>query len=192
MSASSTALDSCSTARHRRRASRRAPSATGRVGAARVAPLLVAVALSALAAAPAASAAGLQLGIGRSSRPRDFDLSLRAHWLQLEYIDEGLQPDGLPNRNRVINLDGVLATPGPWSWFVESGLSSSRLSRNGSGNGYTASGLMLGTNAGLGLQWRIACGWWLRLQALWMRYPQSSEPAKETFGYISVALVRSW
>ncbi len=198
MSASSTVPDCRALPRPPGRASRCTRWPAGRARPARVAALLAGLALSALsalpalAAAPAASAATLQLGIGRSSRPGDFDLSLRGRGWQLEYIDEGRQPHGIPNDNRVINLDGVLATPGPWSWFAEAGLSSSRPSRNGSGNGYEPSGPMLGANAGGGVQWRFAPGWWLRLQTLWMRYPQSSEPAMETFGYTSVALVRSW
>lgn len=137
-------------------------------------------------------AAAWELGVGRSSRPGNLDLSLRERWWQLEYIDEGRQPDGIPNRNRVLNLDGVLATRGRLSGFVEAGLSSSRLSRNGSGNGYRASGPMLGVNAGAGVQWRFAPGWRVRLQTVWMRYPQCSEPGMENFVYTSVSLVRAW
>lgn len=142
---------------------------------------------------PAArGAAAWELGLGRSSRPGNVDLSLRGRGWQIEYVDEGRQPDGIPNRNRVLDLDGVLATRGRLSGFVEAGLSSSRPSRNGSGNGYRASGPMLGLNAGAGLQWRFAPGWRLRLQSLWMRYPQCSAPGMEDFVYTSVALVRAW
>ena len=133
-----------------------------------------------------------ELGLGRSSRPQDFDLSLGNAWWRLEYIDEGRQPYGIPNRNRVLDVDGVLRGGARLSWYLEVGLSSARWSRNGSGNGYRAPRGLDGYNLGGGLQWRLTPVWSLRLQALWLHYPQSSQPGSETFEYTSLAVVRGW
>ena len=133
-----------------------------------------------------------ELGLGRSNRPGDFDLSLRDRCWVVEYVDEGHQPDGIPNINRVLDLDAVLQRGARLSWYLEAGLSDAQWSRNGSGDGYRAPRGFHGANLGIGLQWRATTGWWLRLQALWLRYPQSSQPGLETFEYSSVALVRKW
>ena len=75
---------------------------------------------------------------------------------------------------------------------MEAGLSTARWSRNGSGNGRRAPRGFEGYNLGYGLQWRLAPAWSVRVQALWLRYPQSSQPGAETFEYNSLSLVRSW
>lgn len=133
-----------------------------------------------------------ELGLGRSNRPGNLDLSLRDAWWALEYVDEGSQPEGIPNRNRLLDADLLLRGGSRLSWFVEGGLSTARWSRNGSGNGRRAPRGFEGYNLGCGLQWRLAPGWSVRVQALWLRYPQSSQPGAETFEYSSLSLVRSW
>ena len=139
-----------------------------------------------------ARASAWELGIGRSVRPGNLDLSLGSAWWRVEYIDEGRQPEGIPNRNRILDVDAVL-DGGTWlSWYVEAGLSSARWSRNGSGNGYRAPDGFDGHNLGCGLQWQLLPGWSLRLQALWLHYPQSSQAGSETFEYTSLAVVRNW
>ena len=146
-------------------------------------------ALGLLAPAPAGA---WELGLGRSNRPGDFDLSLRDRCWVVEYVDEGRQPQGIPNINRVLDLDLLLRGGARLSWYLEGGLSNARWSRNGSGDGYQAPRGFEGGNLGGGLQWRAAPGWWLRLHALWLHYPQSSQPGSETFEYSSAALVRRW
>ena len=133
-----------------------------------------------------------ELGVGRSNRPGNIDLSLGDRGWAVEYIDEGGQPDGIANRNRILDADVRLQGGAGLSWFVQAGLSSARWSRNGSANGRRAPRGFEGCNLGGGLQWRLVPGWSLRLQALWLHYPQSSQPGAETFEYTSLAVVRSW
>ena len=158
----------------------------GRAGAAACVAIVLATLLH------AAPARAWELGIGRSSRAGDFDLSLRDAWWSLEAIDEGRQPDGIPDRNRVLDADLVLHGGARLCWYLQAGLSDARWSRNASGNGYRAPRGFDGHNLGGGLQWRLAPGWWLRLQTLWLRYPQNSQPGSESFEYTSLALVRRW
>ena len=139
-----------------------------------------------------APAQAWQLGVGRSVRPDNLDLSLGSGWWRVEYIDEGRQPMGIRNRNRLLDVDGVLQGGILLSWFVEAGLSSALWSINGSGNGYQAPRGFVGYNVGGGLQWSLAPALSLRLQMLRLHYPQSSQPGSETFEYTSLGLVLDW
>ena len=131
-----------------------------------------------------------QIAIGRSAQRRNFDISAQWRLLQLELISEGVQMHGIPNRNRVINLDAVLPWHiGRWMLYVKAGVSSSRFSYNGSGNGYRNHTGFTGQNIGIGAQYAITPHWAIRVQTARMRYQQSDIPAFEEYTYSSTSLV---
>jgi len=137
---------------------------------------------------PAAHAA--DIAIGRSIRPHNIDIAARFGYAEIEFIDEGEQPNGIPNRNRVVNLDAVLPLhAGRWTLYAKAGLSSSRFSYNGSGNGYHNRTGFTGQNAGIGVEYALTPQWAVRVQTVWMRYQQSDIPAYECFTYTSAMLV---
>lgn len=134
------------------------------------------------------------LAIGRSVRPHDVDVSLTIWHLQAEFIDEGEQPYGIPNRNRVVNFDFIAQSPA-WrglSVFAKAGLSSSRFSYSGAGNGYRNRTGFTGQNAGVGITYQLTPQIALQLQTVWMRYQQSDVPAYECFSYTSAQVALSF
>ena len=136
-----------------------------------------------------ATAHAWSVAVGRSVRPHDIDLALQLGPVQLEYIDEGAQPYGIPNRNRPVNLDYVLEHAwGRFDVFAKAGVTSSWLSYNGSGNGYRNRTGFTGQNVGVGLKVRVLPRVWLVGQTVWMRYQQSDVPAYEPFTYSSLLL----
>ncbi len=158
------------------------PRKTARIGLAAVLGLA-----SALWASPPAQA--WQLSVGRSIRPDNLDLSLGKGWWRVEYIDQG-RPKG--NRDRLLDVDGVLQGGILLSWFVEAGLSSARWSINGSGNGYQAPPGFVGYNVGGGVQWSLAPTLALRLQTLRLHFPRISQSGSQTIQYTSLGLVLDW
>lgn len=139
------------------------------------------------------TAHGAELSLGRSVRPHDADVALRWRFLEAEFIAEGEQPGGIPNRNRVINLDAVLSHRfGPWEPYIKAGVSCSRFGFNGSGNSYHNRTGFSGENVGAGLTYWITPAVGLRAQTIWMRYQQVDIPAFEQFTYSSVSLVLSF
>ncbi len=136
-----------------------------------------------------ASAHAWSIAVGRSVRPHDVDLAVQVGPIQVEYIDEGAQPYGIPNRNRPLSVDYVLERKwGRWSAFAKAGVTSSWLSYNGSGNGYRNRTGFTGQNVGVGLKFRLVPHLWLVGQTVWLRYQQSDVPAYEPFTYSSVML----
>ena len=131
-----------------------------------------------------------QIAVGRSIGRRNVDASISVGWFQAEYIAEGVQPNGIPNRNRVVNLDVVLSRRiGAWEPYIKGGLSCSRLGFNGSGNGYRNRTGFTGQNVGVGVTYWATRSIGVRAQTVWMRYQQVDIPAFETYSYSSVALV---
>ncbi len=130
------------------------------------------------------------LAIGRSSQRRNFDISARWKHLDVELISEGVEMHGIPNRNRVINADGVLSHQfGRWDAYIKAGLSCSRYGFNGSGNLYQNKTGFSGQNIGVGLDYIFSEHWRFRVQTLMMRYQQVDIPAFETYFYTSALLV---
>ncbi len=142
--------------------------------------------LGLLATAPAH---GISIAAGRGSRPHNLDLALRAGAFEAEYVDEGEQPEGIPDINRIVNLDLLARSDGRLAAFAKLGLSSSRLSHNGGGNGYRNHTGFTGENAGLGLEGALTRSFGWRLQWLWMRYQQCSVPDYETFNTVTLSVV---
>ena len=142
--------------------------------------------LGLLATAPAH---GTSLAIGRGSRPHNLDLALRVGPFEAEYLDEGEQPYGIPDINRIVNLDLLAHTDGRLAAYAKAGLSSSRLSYNGGGNGYPNHTGFTGENAGVGLDAALTQHFGVRLQWLWMRYQQCSVPDYETFSTVTLSAV---
>lgn len=131
-----------------------------------------------------------EIAIGRSVRPHDVDISARWGFVEAEYIAEGEQPYGIPNRNRVINLDVVLSHRfGQWEPYIKAGVSCSRFGFNGSGNDYRNRTGFTWQNIGAGATYWLAPRIGLRAQTVWMRYQQVDIPAFETFTYSSASLV---
>jgi len=133
-----------------------------------------------------------ELAVGKSIRPHDVDLALTLGAVQIEYVDQGAQPNGIMNRNRPLSVNLRLDAPA-WDGltaYALAGVNTTMLSHNGSGNGYRmAFRQSLGWDVGAGLQYQIATHWAVRGQYLTFRQMQSDHPAKEWFGYGSVSLV---
>ncbi len=130
------------------------------------------------------------ISFGRSARRLNFDVSARVGYFDAELISEGVQMHGIPNRNRVINLDVVLAHRfGRWEPYIKAGVSCSRYGFNGSGNSYRNATGFTGRNIGVGLTYWATSRIGLRVQTVWMRYQQVDIPAFESFTYTSAMLV---
>jgi hypothetical protein len=150
-----------------------------------LAPIL-AVILSCFSFGPASA---MSLFVGKSNRPGSFNFSVQAGFVSLEYVDEGRQPYGIPNINRVVNLDVEARSSGRLYAYGKVGLSCSRFGRNGSGNSYHNATGFTGQNVGIGLGYELTPLVALQGQVLWMRYQQVDIPAYERFGVISAGLV---
>ena len=136
------------------------------------------------------TANAVDLAIGRSLQRRNFDISARWSNLDVELISEGVQMRGIPNRNRVINIDGAFSHQfGSWDAYIKAGFSCSRYGFNGSGNFYQNKTGFSGKNVGVGLDYIFSEHWRFRVQALVMRYQQVDIPALETYSYTSALLV---
>jgi len=148
------------------------------------------VALALLAAPTVAHAT--EFALGKSVRPHDVDLALTLGVVQIEYVDQGEQPNGIMNRNRPLSVNLRLDTP---AWhgltaYALAGVNTTILSHNGSGNGYRmAFRQSFGWNVGAGLQYQIAPHWAVRGQYLTFRQMQSDHPDREWFGYGSLSFV---
>ena len=136
-----------------------------------------------------AQAQALTLGLGRGSRPHNLDVTVRERALEVEYLDEGEQPYGIPDINRIVNLDFAQRSHGRLAAFWKLGLSSSRLSFNGGGNGYRNHTGFTGENVGVGVEAALSPRFGLRAQWLWMRYQQCSTPDYETFSTVTISAV---
>ena len=109
--------------------------------------------------------------------------------MQAEFIDEGKQPGGIKNVNRVVNLDGVIQySVGDFSPFIKAGVTTSYFSHNGSGNGYSNRTGFTGGNVGAGVAYRISKHWSANAQLVGMSYQQSDRPGYETFEYVGVGV----
>lgn len=134
------------------------------------------------------------LSAGMSNRPHDVELSatraLSQHvGAQLEYIDEGKQPAPIANVNRALNLDAVAVLPfGRLAFTAKAGFTSSRLSHNGSGNGWENKTGFTGWNTGAGAGLQLTQRWGLHLELTRLRYQQSDKAAFEyyTFAHLAV------
>ncbi|OYV37527.1 MAG: hypothetical protein B7Z80_12580 [Rhodospirillales bacterium 20-64-7] len=136
------------------------------------------------------TARAADIAIGRSVQRLNFDASARVSYFSAELISEGVQMHGIPNRNRVINLDVVMAHRwGRWEPYIKAGVSCSRYGFNGSGNGYRNATGFTGQNLGVGVDYLMSAHWAVRAQTVWMRYQQVDIPAFETYSYTSVSLV---
>lgn len=131
----------------------------------------------------------LIVSAGLSTRPKDLELALAlpvggSAALQLEYIDEGRQPQGIENINRALSLDIASHYDiGRLSLSLKGGLTSSRLSYNGSGNGYANRSGLTGWNAGVGIQSRLTERWSIGAELLRLHYQQSDKPAMEYYSF---------
>jgi len=141
---------------------------------------------------PATAACSAELAVGKSARPRDVDLALTLGMVQIEYVDQGVQPNGILNRNRPLSVNLRLHTP---AWhglmaYALAGVNTTVLSHNGSGDGYRMTFRQsLGWDMGAGLQYQITPHWAVRGQYTTFRQMQSDPPDKEWFGYGSVSIV---
>ena len=113
--------------------------------------------------------------------------------VELQFVDEGKQPDNIPNVNRPINLDlkGKYEY-GKTTFTLKGGATSSYFSYNGSGNGYKNNTGFTGGNIGAGISYKITDHWSLNSQIVGMSYQQSDITAFETFVYGSVGVKYSF
>jgi hypothetical protein len=129
----------------------------------------------------------LSLAAGISSRPSDLQASASVGWgraaAQLEYIDEGQQPFGILNVNKVVNTDIVyfVRAGGQVKLNFKFGLTMSRYSHNGSGNHYVNDTYFTGWNSGIGLEYQLPRGWFAHAEVMRMRYQQTDKPDFEYF-----------
>ena len=127
---------------------------------------------------------------GYSVRPGSIDLSVRQGHFEAEFINEGKQPGGIKNVNRVVDIDVVMPIQimDNVSIFAKAGVTDSTLSYNGSGDGYHSHSFFTGQNVGIGVNWQITSSWGFSAQTVWLRYQQSDKPAYESFVYSSALL----
>lgn len=149
--------------------------------------------LSALLLAFASTAHAFELAAGPSARPQSYALGLRGAGPiapEVQFVSEGRQPFGIPNINRVLMLNMVATVPlsRRLDVFAKAGITSSRFSTNGSGNGYRNPG-RAGYDVGLGATYWLAPQWGLRVETTRMRHQQSDVPAFETFTETTVQIV---
>ena len=113
--------------------------------------------------------------------------------IEAQFIDEGKQPDNIPNVNRPINLDlKVKYTYGKITFIGKAGIISSYFSYNGSGNGYRNDTGFTGGNLGFGVSYSVYGNWSVNTQVVGMSYQQSDITAFETFIYGSVGIKYSF
>jgi hypothetical protein len=140
----------------------------------------------------ATGAHAAELAVGKSERPHDIDLAITLGMVQIEYVDQGVQPNGIRNRNRPLSANLRLDAP---AWhgltaYALAGVNTTVLSHNGSGNGYRmAFRQSLGWDVGAGLECQIAPHWAVRGQYITFRQMQSDHPNNEWFSYGSVSIV---
>ena len=145
---------------------------------------IIASILCACFAAPAFSA---QFEIGRSVQRHNFDVALTIRNFQVEYIDEGAQSNGIPNRNRVLNLDYIISrNAGFVSLFVKGGITTSRFSTYGGSGPHTINKTWFtGQNVAVGFIVPFNSHWGFVAQSELLRYRQCDIPAFENYGYTS-------
>ncbi len=110
------------------------------------------------------------LNLDAGLRPDSYDVSIEGSLsryisAEMRFIDEGKQPYGIKNVNRLLNADGVLNIPyGDFTVFAKGGLTASMLSYNGSGNGYKNTSGFVGANYGIGARYRVYQDWSVQAQ----------------------------
>ena len=113
--------------------------------------------------------------------------------VKVQFVDEGKQPDNIPNINRPVNLDLVSKyTLGKFTFNIDGGLTSSYFSHNGSGNGYKNNTGFTGGNIGAGVSYKVYNNWSLNAQVVTINYQESDITAFETFTYGSIGLKYSF
>lgn len=124
-----------------------------------------------------------------------FDTAIEWHinentGIEAAFIDEGQQPDGIKNVNRIGDLDLVFHYPvsGGVELYVSGGATTSRFGYNGSGDGYKNDTWLSGGNVGAGATYNINEHWALQARATAANYQQVDKTAYETFEYVSVGL----
>ncbi len=130
-----------------------------------------------------------EVSAGRSLQPDDIDLSATVGHVQIEYIDEGHQPNGIPTRDRPLNVDLIDSVPiYGLDVFAKSGLTSSILS-TGCDLWCGAHLTPLGENFGFGAEriWTDHLG--VKFQWVRMHYQQVGYPTGEWFNYASLSAV---
>ena len=101
---------------------------------------------------------------------------------------------GIPNRNRVINVDKVSTLMLPYgSLFVKYGLTTSRYSTYGGPGPHTPDETWFsGQNLGIGLDFPLTTDFSIRAQTVWLHYRQCDIPAYERYTYTSISAVLSF
>lgn len=130
-----------------------------------------------------------EFSAGRSLQPDDMDLALTVGHFQVEYIDEGHQPNGIPTRDRPLNLDFIDSIPiHGFDVFAKAGVTSSILS-TGCDLWCGARGFPLGENFGFGTEKMFTKHLGGKFQWVRMHYQQVGYPAAEWFNYASLSAV---
>jgi opacity protein-like surface antigen len=136
---------------------------------------------------------------GKSTRPGDYAVTYRHGHLLAQFIDEGRQPQGLPNINRALNLDATYGYTinSRLSVRAQAGLTSSYFSHNGCSrqHGDTDEHIryrnrtgFTGYNVGASVIYRISPHITAGLSAVSMDYQQSDKPAYERYTFVSAGL----
>lgn len=110
-------------------------------------------------------------------------------YVDASFIDEGRQPNGIKNINRLVNLD--LSESFHFKSFylsVKAGLTSSYFSHNGSGNSYDNHTGFTGENIGVAVGYNVSKFISVELSDSASRYLQSDHRAFETFNFLSIGL----
>jgi len=110
-------------------------------------------------------------------------------YAETAFIDEGKQPDGIKNINRVVNADLVqIFSIKSFSISLKAGLSTSYFSHNGSGNDYTNHTGFVGENVGLSVTYPVTENLSVGFYDYVNRYLQCDHRAFETFNLPAVGL----
>jgi len=129
---------------------------------------------------------GLRLGAFDIAAAYEFDKYVAA---EVRFIDEGQQPFGIKNVNRVLNTDAIFSYPiDDLSLCLKAGLTSSFFSYNGSGNSYKNNTGLTGFNYGGCVDYKIVSNWYVQGQMYNLVYQQSDKPGREAFQYGSIGV----
>jgi len=110
--------------------------------------------------------------------------------IQAEFIDEGKQPQGIKNVNKIFDIDAIAkySFSDLYYLFAKGGITSSYFSYNGSGNEYSNNTGFTGGNIGVGVGYELTDTWSVQAQVVASNYQQSDKTAYETFEYASIGL----
>jgi hypothetical protein len=134
------------------------------------------------------------LSVGSSNRVDSVSSAIGASiansiYAEASFIDEGKQPGGIKNVNRLVDIDLVKTIQfGSFYASTKAGLTSSYFSHNGSGNSYENHTGFSGQNIGVNIGYNISKTVSIELSDNDSRYLQCDHHAYESFNIVSVGV----